>query len=91
MLVPRAICHRPAGCSVTLAPEPLNLGTKPLSTGSLPVANTIGIVEVASRAVRAGRGPPVVTIAATLRRIDESYGTRSVEFYFLAGAVPTNA
>src|SRR5215467_12749600 len=35
---------------VTLAPEPLILRTKPPSTGSLPVTNTIGIVEVASRA-----------------------------------------
>src|SRR5262245_17186935 len=44
---------------VTLPPGRLRLETRPSSTGSAPVANTIGIVAVAALAASAAGGPNV--------------------------------
>ena len=52
---------------VTLPPGRLRLATRPILTGkSLPV-KTIGIVDVAALAARAGRSPPAAIITATCR------------------------
>ena len=51
---------------MVLPPGRLKLLTRPSATGSLPLVNTIGIVEVAARAARAGSGPPLVTMTLAL-------------------------
>ena len=50
---------------VTLPPGRLRLATRPTSTGSPPIAKTIGIVVVAALAASAAGVPPVATITAT--------------------------
>ena len=51
-----------------VAARPLRLADKTASTGSPPIAKTIGIVVVAVLAASADGCPPVATITATLRR-----------------------
>ena len=50
---------------VMLASGLLRFATKPKSLGSLPVAKTIGMVEVAAWAARTGVSPPTVTMTST--------------------------
>jgi hypothetical protein len=50
---------------VTLPPGRLRLTTSPLSTGSLPLANTIGMLAVAALAASAETTLPVAKIAST--------------------------
>jgi hypothetical protein len=52
---------------VILPPGLLKLGTRPAATGSAPLVNRIGIVEVADFAAKAAGGPPVAAITATFR------------------------
>jgi hypothetical protein len=52
---------------VRLPPGRLKLATTPNSTGSTPVAKTIGIVAVAALAASAVTDPPVAAITGTLR------------------------
>jgi hypothetical protein len=52
---------------VTLPPGLLRLLTSPAETGSLPIAQTTGIVAVASFAARAAGVPLIAAITATLR------------------------
>src|SRR5262249_49956069 len=51
-----------------LPPGRFKLATRPSLTGSLPVWKTIGIVEVAAFAARAGAEVPPAAITATRRR-----------------------
>lgn len=51
---------------VTLPPGRLRLATSPAATGSAPVANTIGMVDVAAWAARVAGMLAGVTITATL-------------------------
>src|SRR5258708_19187169 len=53
---------------VTLPPGRFKLGTSPLTTGSAPVSNTIGIVLVAAIATCAAAVLPGVTMTLTRRR-----------------------
>lgn len=50
---------------VMLPPGWLRLATRPRATGSAPISNTIGIVDVAALAASAPGTPPGVTINAT--------------------------
>ena len=51
----------------TLPPGRLKLWTRPTRTGSLPIPNTIGIVEVALFAAIGEGSPPTAVITETLR------------------------
>jgi hypothetical protein len=55
------------GGSRDVAAGRLRLVTRPRRTGSAPNARTMGIVEVAALAARAGRAPPAATITETRR------------------------
>jgi hypothetical protein len=50
---------------VTLPPGRLRLPTRPNATGSLPIANTIGIVVVAAFAASAEGVPLIAAITVT--------------------------
>src|SRR5258708_21998315 len=52
---------------VILPPGRLRLGTKPVLTGSSPITNKIGIVDVAAFAAKAETAPPLTTMTATPR------------------------
>ena len=53
---------------MTLPPGRLMLATSPVLTGSVPVWNTIGMVDVAALAAAAGALVRVAAITATGRR-----------------------
>ena len=60
----------------------------PAATGSLPIPNTIGIVEVAAFAARAEASPPTPSSTAT-RRLTSSAASRAVSIDRIAfGALP---
>jgi hypothetical protein len=56
---------------VTLPPGRLKLSTKPSLTGSPPIPNTIGIVDVARLAAR-GEGSPPMAVSTSTRRLTRS-------------------
>ena len=64
---------------VTLPPGRLRLATRPDSTGSLPLANTIGMLAVAALAASAETTLPVAKMASTGRLTNSaaSAGSRS--------------
>src|SRR5262245_42065349 len=65
--------------AVTLPPGRLRLATSPFSTGSLPLANTIGMLVVATLAASAETTLPVAKMASTGRLTSSaaSAGSRS--------------
>ena len=82
----RSSCSRFAGNSVvrklipvTFPPGRLRLATRPAVTGSSPVTNTTGIVDVAALAARAVGGPPAVASTLTCCRTSSAAkaGSRS--------------
>ena len=62
-----------------MLPGRLRLATMPVSTGSLAVVNTIGMVVVAALAERTELSPPTAAIAATWRATNSvaSAGSRA--------------
>jgi hypothetical protein len=62
---------------VMLPPGRAKLGTKPLSTGSLPVIKTTGIAEFAIITARIETSPLTAAITSTLQRIRSAANTGS--------------
>src|SRR5262249_50766543 len=71
------------GQQTQISPGRLRLATRPISTGSGPMPNTIGIVVVAALAARADGVLPGVAITATRRcaRSAANSGSRALSLY----------
>jgi hypothetical protein len=65
---------------VTLPPGRFRLATNPYCTGSLPLANTIGIVAVADFAASAETTLPVAKIALTGRLTSSAASAGSLSY-----------
>ena len=74
---------------VALPSGRLRLATRPISTGSPPLRNTIGMVEVAARAARMETFGPTITATCRCARSAASAGSRSSLFSAQRNSIAT--